>query len=54
MHPAMVMIALTAGASVAGLLGMLLAVPLCAAGFGVIGELRREADGPGEAVPEGP
>ncbi|ARI53546.1 AI-2E family transporter [Streptomyces bacillaris] len=41
MHPAMIMVALTAGASVAGLLGMLLAVPLCAAAFGVLGELRR-------------
>ena len=41
MHPAMVMVALTAGASVAGLLGMLLAVPLCAAAFGIIGELRK-------------
>ncbi|MEU9088786.1 AI-2E family transporter [Streptomyces sp. NPDC048428] len=40
MHPAMIMIALTAGASVAGLLGMLLAVPVCAAAFGIIGELR--------------
>jgi putative heme transporter len=46
MHPAMIMIALTAGASVAGLLGMLLAVPLCAAASGVAGELRKgnEAD----------
>ncbi|MFD3657823.1 AI-2E family transporter [Streptomyces sp. NPDC058620] len=41
MHPAMIMIALTAGASVAGVLGMLLAVPVCAAAFGVIGELRK-------------
>ncbi|WHM37823.1 AI-2E family transporter [Streptomyces sp. BPTC-684] len=41
MHPAMVMIAITAGASVAGLLGMLLAVPVAAAGFGVLGELRK-------------
>ncbi|MFJ5844583.1 AI-2E family transporter [Streptomyces sp. NPDC092903] len=40
MHPATIMIALTAGASVAGLLGMLLAVPVCAAAFGVLGELR--------------
>ena len=40
MHPAAVMIALTAGASVAGILGMLLAVPLTAAGFGVLHELR--------------
>ncbi|MBD0745975.1 AI-2E family transporter [Streptomyces sp. CBMA152] len=41
MHPAMVMIAITAGASVAGLLGMLLAVPVAAAGFGVLSELRK-------------
>ncbi|WP_405389838.1 AI-2E family transporter [Streptomyces sp. NBC_01102] len=46
MHPAMIMIALTAGASVAGLLGMLLAVPLCAAAFGVIGELRKGYEAP--------
>ncbi|MEU0299873.1 AI-2E family transporter [Streptomyces sp. NPDC006175] len=53
MHPATVMIALTAGASVAGLLGMLLAVPVCAAVFGVIGELRKgyEAGGREGAVP---
>ncbi|WP_328911162.1 AI-2E family transporter [Streptomyces sp. NBC_00234] len=49
MHPAMIMIALTAGASVAGVLGMLLAVPLCAAVFGVIGELRQ---GYGHPEPE--
>ncbi|MEV8308146.1 AI-2E family transporter [Streptomyces flavidovirens] len=41
MHPAVVMLAITAGASVAGILGMLLAVPLTAAVFGVIGEMRR-------------
>ncbi|OEJ59914.1 AI-2E family transporter [Streptomyces agglomeratus] len=41
MHPAVVMIAITAGASVAGVLGMLLAVPLTAAVFGVVGEMRR-------------
>ncbi|XUL89398.1 AI-2E family transporter [Streptomyces galilaeus] len=40
MHPAVVMIAITAGASVAGILGMLLAVPLTAAVFGVVHELR--------------
>ncbi|BAU84502.1 integral membrane protein [Streptomyces laurentii] len=40
MHPALVMLAITAGASVAGILGMLLAVPLTAAFFGVISELR--------------
>ncbi|WP_200308105.1 AI-2E family transporter [Streptomyces adelaidensis] len=40
MHPAVVMVAITAGASVAGVLGMLLAVPLTAAAFGVFHELR--------------
>nr|WP_202418774.1 AI-2E family transporter [Streptomyces sp. YIM 132580] len=49
MHPAMIMIALTAGASVAGLMGMLLAVPTCAAAFGVLGELRRRSGGGGGA-----
>ncbi|WP_335933980.1 AI-2E family transporter [Streptomyces sp. PTD5-9] len=54
MHPATIMIALTAGAGVAGLLGMLLAVPLCAAAFGVIGELRRGRPGePGGAGTSG-
>ncbi|MGW4254167.1 AI-2E family transporter [Streptomyces californicus] len=54
MHPAMVMVALTAGASVAGLLGMLLAVPLCAAAFGILAELRegRAPDG-GDASSQG-
>ncbi|MFF9013319.1 AI-2E family transporter [Streptomyces sp. NPDC014870] len=48
MHPAVVMLAITAGASVAGILGMLLAVPVTAAAFGVIGELRgRYAHQPG-------
>ncbi|TXS71855.1 AI-2E family transporter [Streptomyces sp. sk2.1] len=51
MHPAMVMIAITAGASVAGLLGMLLAVPVCAAAFGVIGELRGDRPGPSSGAP---
>ncbi|APS20537.1 membrane protein [Streptomyces sp. Tue 6075] len=55
MHPAMIMIALTAGASVAGLLGMLLAVPLCAAAFGVLGELRGGGhSGPPETGHPGP
>ncbi|MGW0756971.1 AI-2E family transporter [Streptomyces sp. NPDC002814] len=40
MHPALVMVTITAGASVAGVLGMLLAVPLTAAAFGVVQELR--------------
>ncbi|WP_327116954.1 AI-2E family transporter [Streptomyces sp. NBC_01341] len=50
MHPAMIMIALTAGASVAGLLGILLAVPLCAAVFSVIGELRAHHGNGGERM----
>ncbi|MFZ4266946.1 AI-2E family transporter [Streptomyces arboris] len=58
MHPAMIMIALTAGASVAGLMGMLLAVPMCAAAFGVLGELRRRSAGnsspPGGGDPSPP
>ncbi|MFI9422271.1 AI-2E family transporter [Streptomyces achromogenes] len=40
MHPAAVLVALTAGASVAGILGMLLAVPVTAAALGVWAELR--------------
>ncbi|MFF7967342.1 AI-2E family transporter [Streptomyces sp. NPDC007903] len=40
MHPAVVMLTITAGASVAGILGMLLAVPLTAAVFGIVQELR--------------
>ncbi|MGW8882611.1 AI-2E family transporter, partial [Streptomyces mirabilis] len=56
MHPAMIMIAITAGASVAGLLGMLLAVPACAAAFGVLGELRGDRTGPpsGQGPEPGP
>ncbi|MFD3941447.1 AI-2E family transporter [Streptomyces sp. NPDC058579] len=46
MHPAVVMLAITAGASVAGILGMLLAVPVTAAAFGVIGELRGRYETP--------
>ncbi|MGV9337319.1 AI-2E family transporter [Streptomyces sp. NPDC003688] len=44
MHPAVVMLTITAGASVAGILGMLLAVPLTAAFFGIVGELRTRYD----------
>ncbi|MFJ8823931.1 AI-2E family transporter [Streptomyces sp. NPDC102467] len=40
MHPAVVLLAITGGASVAGILGMLLAVPLTAAAFGIVSELR--------------
>ncbi|MFD5780228.1 AI-2E family transporter [Streptomyces sp. NPDC126933] len=57
MHPAVVILAITAGASVAGILGMLLAVPLTAAAFGVLSELRRryghddDASGSGPGLP---
>ncbi|WP_319949575.1 AI-2E family transporter [Streptomyces halobius] len=66
MHPATVLLAITAGASVAGILGMLLAVPLTAAVSGVLHELRLHyaagsgtgspgSDGPaGPDGPEGP
>ncbi|MGX1882275.1 AI-2E family transporter [Streptomyces sp. NPDC055287] len=56
MHPAVVMLAITAGASVAGVLGMLLAVPLTAAVFGVAGEMRRgeyERPSPGDGSDPG-
>ncbi|WP_405734358.1 AI-2E family transporter [Streptomyces sp. NBC_00028] len=45
MHPAVVMVAITAGASVSGVLGMLLAVPLTAAAFGIAHELRERYEG---------
>ncbi|MFE4368539.1 AI-2E family transporter [Streptomyces sp. NPDC056835] len=55
MHPAVVILAITAGASVAGILGMLLAVPLTAAAFGVLSELRDRyghyEEAPGSAPP---
>ncbi|MFF8729163.1 AI-2E family transporter [Streptomyces sp. NPDC015171] len=53
MHPAVVMLAITAGASVAGILGMLLAVPLTAAAFGVGAELRDRYGG-GTGPPPAP
>jgi predicted PurR-regulated permease PerM len=48
MHPAVVMVAITSGASVAGVIGMLFAVPLTAAASGVLHELRARygAEGP--------
>ena len=54
MHPAVVMVAITAGASVAGILGMLLAVPLTAAAFGVVNELRERYAAPERPEPPGP
>ncbi|MFD7707055.1 AI-2E family transporter [Streptomyces sp. NPDC059785] len=52
MHPAIVLLAITAGASVAGILGMLLAVPLTAAAFGVVAEVRGRY-GDGDSDPSG-
>ncbi|WBO65043.1 AI-2E family transporter [Streptomyces camelliae] len=52
MHPAVVMLAITAGASVAGILGMLLAVPLTAAAFGVVQEVRARYAAPADASPD--
>ncbi|MFI2617370.1 AI-2E family transporter [Streptomyces sp. NPDC018584] len=46
MHPAVVMLTITAGASVAGIIGMLLAVPLTAAAFGILAELRSRYTSP--------
>lgn len=56
MHPAVVMLAITAGASVAGILGMLLAVPLTAAAFGVVAEVREryEVGAPDGTQPDQP
>ncbi|MEV2210775.1 AI-2E family transporter [Streptomyces sp. NPDC050997] len=54
MHPALVMVAITAGASVAGVLGILLAVPLTAAAFGVVHELRTRYEVPAESPVESP
>ncbi|MFV2117379.1 AI-2E family transporter [Streptomyces sp. Act-28] len=51
MHPAVVLLAITAGASVAGILGMLLAVPLAAAAFGVFDVVRRHYAHPVAGVP---
>jgi predicted PurR-regulated permease PerM len=63
LHPATIMVAVVAGAGVAGILGALLAVPLCAAGLGVVTVLRGTAapgpaptpdgDGPAAGGPEG-
>ncbi|MEW2493226.1 AI-2E family transporter [Streptomyces nodosus] len=53
LHPAAVLLAITAGASVAGILGMLLSVPLTAAVFGVAHELRARY-GYGETAPAHP
>ncbi|WP_431035271.1 AI-2E family transporter [Streptomyces sp. P6-2-1] len=53
MHPAVVMVTITAGASLAGILGLLLAVPLTAAAFGIFRELRQRYGGEGGAAAGG-
>ncbi|MEV6973787.1 AI-2E family transporter [Kitasatospora sp. NPDC093806] len=40
LHPATIMVAVVAGSGIAGILGALLAVPVCAAGLGVVSVLR--------------
>ncbi|MFJ4677697.1 MULTISPECIES: AI-2E family transporter [unclassified Kitasatospora] len=47
LHPATIMIAVVAGSGIAGIIGALLAVPVSAAGLGVVSVLRGEAEGPG-------
>ncbi|MEU1690094.1 AI-2E family transporter [Streptomyces hirsutus] len=54
MHPAVVMIAITAGASVAGIVGMLMAVPVTAAVFGVLDELRQRHNASAEPSSKSP
>ncbi|ACU75111.1 protein of unknown function UPF0118 [Catenulispora acidiphila DSM 44928] len=49
LHPAVVMLAVTGGTAVAGILGALLAVPLTAAASGVLAELREMAGRSGES-----
>jgi predicted PurR-regulated permease PerM len=48
-HPAVILLVITAGAAVAGIIGVLLAVPVTAAAIGVIHELRARY-----SSPEGP
>ncbi|MGW3042127.1 AI-2E family transporter [Kitasatospora sp. NPDC001159] len=45
LHPATIMVAVVAGSGIAGIIGALLAVPVCAAGSGVISVLRGLASG---------
>ncbi|MER7844930.1 AI-2E family transporter [Kitasatospora sp. NPDC096077] len=45
LHPATIMVAVVAGSGIAGIIGALLAVPVCAAGMGVISVLRGVANG---------
>ncbi|MFE7670640.1 AI-2E family transporter [Streptomyces albidoflavus] len=53
MHPAVVLVAITAGATVGGVIGVLLAVPATAAGFGIVAELRERFGGGSGATAAG-
>ncbi|MGW4894378.1 AI-2E family transporter [Kitasatospora sp. NPDC004240] len=53
LHPAVVLLAIAAGASLGGLLGTLLAVPLTAAAVGIVKQLRSAVPAPDRA-PGGP
>ncbi|MER7895794.1 AI-2E family transporter [Streptomyces sp. NPDC003007] len=55
-HPAVILVALTAGGTVAGIIGVLLAVPVTAAAFGVVQELHErfsQPEGPAETGSSG-
>ncbi|KUN83988.1 hypothetical protein AQJ66_17700 [Streptomyces bungoensis] len=54
MHPAVVLLAITAGASLAGIVGMLFAVPLTAAASGVAQEMRTRYEPPDGPRPSRP
>ncbi|SDT82141.1 Predicted PurR-regulated permease PerM [Streptomyces sp. TLI_053] len=68
LHPGTIMVAVVAGAGIAGIIGALLAVPICAAGLGVVSVLRGDpgrgrrgdrnggtaAAGPAVGLPAGP
>lgn len=53
MHPAVVLVAITAGATVGGVIGVLLAVPATAAAFGIVAELRERYGGGSGATAAG-
>ncbi|WP_258037128.1 AI-2E family transporter [Streptomyces sp. SM14] len=53
LHPALVLLAVAAGASIGGLFGALLAVPLTAAAFGVAAELRAHLETTTAPAPAG-
>lgn len=52
-HPAVVLVAITAGATVGGVIGVLLAVPATAAAFGIVAELRERYGGGSGATAAG-